>query len=62
MFKDNGDGNIDATKLLVKSLEEKVFKKLYLIDEKYKKDATNNIKLKTNIEIILPKIDQIEKL
>ena len=61
MFKDNGDGNIDATKLLVKSLEEKVFKKLYLIDEKYKKDATNNIKLKTNIEIILPKIDQINR-
>ena len=61
MFKDNGDGNIDATKLLVKSLEEKVFKKLYLIDEKYKKDAANNIKLKTNIEIILPKIDQINR-
>ena len=30
MFKDNGDGNIDLTKVLVKSLEEKVFKKFEL--------------------------------
>ena len=61
MFKDSGDGNIDATKLLVKSLEEKVFKKFYLIDEKYKKDSANNIKLKTNVENIIPKIDQINR-
>ena len=27
MFKDNGNGTIDATKVMVKALEEKVFKK-----------------------------------
>ena len=61
MFKDNGDGNIDATKILVKALEEKVFKKFNLLDEKYKKDAADNFKLKTNVENIMPKLDQINR-
>ena len=52
LFKDSGDGNIDITKVLVKSLEEKVFRKFDLIDEKYKRDAANNMKLKTNVENI----------
>ena len=59
MFKDGGDGNIDMAKVLVKSLEEKVFKKFNLLDEKYKKDAADNMKLKTNVENIIPKLDQI---
>ena len=61
MFKDNGDGNIDLTKVLVKSLEEKVFKKFELIDEKYKKDFADNLKLKTDVENIIPKLDQINR-
>ena len=31
MFKDNGDGTIDATKVMVRALEDKVFKKLILL-------------------------------
>ena len=58
MLKDNGDGNIDMTKVLVKALEEKVFKKFELFDEKYKKDAIDNLKLKTTVENIMPKIEQ----
>ena len=61
MFKDGGDGNIDMAKVLVKSLEEKVFKKFNLLDEKYKKDAADNMKLKTNVENIIPKLDQISR-
>ena len=61
LFKDSGDGNIDITKVLVKSLEEKVFRKFDLIDEKYKRDAANNMKLKTNVENILPKMEQINR-
>ena len=59
MFKDGGDGNIDATKILVKSLEEKVFKKFELLDEKYKKDSSDNMKLRTNVENMTPQIEQI---
>ena len=66
LFQDNGDGTIDATKVLVKSLEDKVFKKFELIDERYKVDSLDNIKLKNNIENIIPKISQfniqIEKI
>ena len=61
MFKDSGDGNIDLTKVLVKSLEEKVFKKFDILDEKYKKDSADNIKLKTSVENIMPKIEQINR-
>ncbi len=61
MFKDSGDGTIDATKLLVKSLEEKVFKKFELVDARYKKDSLDNLKIKTNIENITPKLDQFNR-
>ena len=61
MFKDSGDGNIDMTKVLVKALEEKVFKKFNLLDEKYKKDAADNLKLKTNVENIIPKLELINR-
>ena len=61
MFKDSGDGTIDATKLLVKSLEEKVFKKFELVDARYKKDSLDNLKMKTNIENITPKLDQFNR-
>ena len=66
MFQDSGDGTIDATKVLVKSLEDKVFKKFELIDQRYKVDSLENLKLKNNVENIIPKINQfnmqIEKI
>jgi len=34
MFKDDGSGSIDATKVLVKSLQEKVFKKFELVEQR----------------------------
>ena len=61
MFKDNGDGTIDATKVLVKALEEKIFKKFELVDARYKKDSLDNLKIKTNVENITPKLDQFQR-
>ena len=34
MFKDNGNGTVDATKVMVKMLEEKITKKIELIEKK----------------------------
>ena len=61
MFKDSGDGTIDATKVMVKALEEKVFKKFELVDARYKKDALDSLKMKTNVENITPKLDQFSR-
>ena len=61
MFKDSGDGTIDATKVMIKSLEEKVFKKFELVDARYKKDSLDNLKIKTNMENITPKLDQFNR-
>ena len=61
MFKDSGDGTIDATKVMVKALEEKVFKKFELVDARYKKDALDSLKMKTNVENITPKLDQFNR-
>ena len=58
MFKDNGDGNIDATRVMVKALEEKVFKKFEFVDARYKKDSLDSLKMKTNVENITPKLEQ----
>ena len=57
MFKDNGDGTIDATKIMIKSLEEKIFKKFDLIDKRYQIDSLENAKTKSNVDNILPKLD-----
>ena len=59
MFKDSGDGNNDAAKIMIKSLEEKIFKKFDLVDKRYKNDSLENLKIKSSVENILPKIDQI---
>ena len=61
MFKDNGDGTIDATKIMIKALEEKIFKKFDLIDKRYKNDSLENSKIKSNIDNILPKLDQFNR-
>ena len=59
MFKDNGDGTIDATKVMVRALEDKVFKKFEFVDKRYKIDSLDHLKTKNNLENIMPKIDQI---
>ena len=59
MFKDNGDGTIDATKVMVRALEDKVFKKFEFVDKRYKTDSLDYLKTKNNVENIMPKIDQI---
>ncbi len=61
MFKDSGDGTVDAAKVLVRALEEKVFKKFELVDTRYKKDAADNLKTKNSVENLLPKSEKIEK-
>ena len=61
MFKDNGDGTIDATKVMVKALEEKVFKKIEMVESKNKNSYLND-----KMELLLSKIEKdrqnIEKL
>ena len=61
MFKDSGDGTIDATKVMVKALEEKVFKKFEIQDKRYKIDSLDNMKTKNNVENMMPKLDQIHR-
>ena len=61
MFQDSGDGSVDMAKVLVKALEEKVFKKFELIDLRYKKDAgdlLNSKKKMENLTIIGEKNDR----
>ena len=66
MFKDNGDGNIDAAKVMVKSLEEKIFKKFELFDEKNKNEKSDSININSKIDLLFEKINRdrqnIEKL
>ena len=61
MFKDSGDGTIDAAKVLVRALEEKVFKKIEFVDTRYKKDAMDNMKIKNNVENLLPNVENINR-
>ena len=62
VFKDNGDGTIDATKIMVKALEEKIFKKFDLIDKRTKIDSLENAKTKLNVDNnILPKLEQFRR-
>ena len=59
LLKDSGDGKVDAAKLMVTTLEEKIFKKFQFVDERHKKDAEDIINLlKANEKNKL----QIEKL
>ena len=60
MFQDDGTGSIDATKVLVKALQEKVFKKFELVEQRYKKDALENAKTKSTVDNLVPKIDMMK--
>ena len=59
MFKDDGSGTIDATKVMVKALQEKVFKKFELVETRHKKESMENFKTKTSLDNLIPKIDKI---
>jgi len=61
IFKDDGTGTIDATKVMVKALQEKVFKKFELVEQRYKKDGEDNIKIKKEVENFGIKIDKISR-
>ena len=49
LFKDNGDGNLDASKILIQALENKVFKKFGMVDERMKANETDIFNIKNNI-------------
>ena len=50
MFKDSGDGNLDASKILISALENKVFKKFELVDERNKKMESDIFKNKQDVQ------------
>ena len=61
LLKDNGDGTIDATKVMVNTLEDKVFKKFEFFEERLKKDIENIMKTtetKQNSDIKMEKIQK----
>ena len=53
-FKDSGDGKIDATKVMVKSLEEKMLKKIEIVENKNKGGSYLNDKM----ELIFSKTEK----
>ena len=57
MFKDSGNGTVDAAKTMVKILEEKINKKMEIIEKKTKKDENNEDDL--NLQY---KIDHLETM
>ena len=61
MFRDDGSGTVDATRVMVKALQEKVFKKFELVEARYKRDGEENMKTKSLVENIIPKIEKINK-
>ena len=61
MFKDDGSGTIDATKVMVKALQEKVFKKFELVETRYKKETEENNKTKTSVDNLIPQVEKIIK-
>ena len=66
MFKDSGDGSIDATKVMVKALEEKVFKKIEMVENRTKNKVLDNSYINDKLELVINKIEKdrqnIEKL
>ena len=61
MFRDSGDGSVDMAKVLVKALEERVFKKFDLIDLRYKQEANETLKIKKMMENIQPIMEKCER-
>ncbi len=61
LVKDNGDGNLDASKLLIMALEKKVFKKFEQNDEKYKILDEDVTKFKNDFNDLINSLDSIKK-
>ena len=61
MFRDSGDGSVDMAKVLVKALEEKVFKKFELVDLRYKQESNEFIKIKKAVENMNPVLEKCER-
>ena len=61
LLKDTGDSNIDAAKLMVSSLEEKIFKKFAFIDERNKIEEEKIVRLLKSDENTKFKIEKILK-
>ena len=61
IFRDNGNGNIDATKVMVKMLEEKVNRKIEIIEKKSKKDIKDDDAFKQKISELENLINQINQ-
>ena len=59
-IKDSGNGDIDATKLLIKALETKVFTKFNTIEERFKNIQIEYMKLKNFTEEHTNLIDELK--
>ena len=61
IFRDNGNSDIDATKVMVKMLEEKVTKRIEIIEKKSKEENDEEKKIKEKIKELEDLINQINK-
>ena len=63
LLKDNGNDNVDSTKVMIQMLEEKINKKIEIIENKEKGDIKieDNLELKQKIEELEGLIDQLNK-
>ena len=61
LLKDSGDGKIDATKVMINTLEEKVFKKFEFIEERHKKDSEDITKLVKSNENTIFYLEKLQK-
>ena len=59
IFRDNGNGNMDSTKVMVKMLEEKVNKKIEIIENKNKGENIDNNKFNDKIKELEDNLNQI---
>ena len=59
IFQDNGNSDIDATKVMVKMLEEKVTKRIEIIEKTKKEENAEDQKLKEKIKELEDLINKI---
>ena len=59
IFRDNGNGNMDSTKVMVKMLEEKVNKKIEIIENKNKGENIDNNKFNDKIKELEDNLNRI---
>ena len=59
-IKDNGNGDIDSTKILIKALENKVFTKFNTIEERFKNSQIEFMKVKNLTESHNNSIEEID--